>query len=74
MFHLYIFTFTFVSLVGNYQSLEQCVQKAKSIQADYHYNITTNFTLFCVNSENKKEYVILENEKANFPKGTGKLL
>lgn len=74
MFYLYLFTFTFVSLLGSYESLEECVKQAKSIQSDYHYNRTVDFTMFCVNSQNKNEYVILENEKASFPKGTGKLL
>jgi len=74
MFSLYLFTFTFVSFLGSYENLEDCVKRGKAIQSDFHYNLTSDFTLFCVNNENKEEYIILENKKAIVPKGNGKLL
>ena len=73
MFYLYLFTFTFVSLLGSYDSLEGCVKQATIIRSDYRYNPSVDFTMFCVNSENKKEYIILEDGKAIFPKETVKL-
>lgn len=74
MFKLYLFTFSFVSFLGTYPTLDQCIEQARKIQNDYHYKIIKDFTLYCVNPQKKDENFILENEKANFPKGTGKLL
>ena len=51
MIKLYIFTFTFYSLVGTFDNIPECAEAASKIYEDYRYDSNIRFTMYCVDEE-----------------------
>ena len=51
MIKLYIFTFTFYSLVGTFDNIPECAEAASKIYEDYRYDENIRFTMYCVDEE-----------------------
>tara|TARA_Y100001963_G_C6627646_1_gene374726 strand:- start:86 stop:235 length:150 start_codon:yes stop_codon:yes gene_type:complete len=44
---LYLFTFSFVTVLGTYPTMDQCLETAFKIARDYRYDHELIFTLYC---------------------------
>ena len=55
MIKLYIFTFTFYSLVGTFDTIPQCAEAASKIYEDFRYDENIRFTMYCVDEERDKK-------------------
>ena len=51
MIKLYIFTFTFYSLVWTFDNIPECAEAASKIYEDYRYDENIRFTMYCVDEE-----------------------
>ena len=58
MFKLYLFTFAFVTELGIYSSLEDCMEAGKKIKDDFRYDETLEFNLYCVEDNNRLNNII----------------
>ena len=58
MFKLFLFTFTFVTELGSYESLASCQKAAMNIQDDFRYDEGLVFNLYCVEQDNPSNNIM----------------
>lgn len=54
MIKLYLFTFSFYTLMGSYDTFMECAEVASLIHEDYRHDPTIRFSLYCVGVEEEK--------------------
>ena len=51
MITLYLFTFSFYTELGKYETVKDCLQSASYIYEDFRYDESIRFSLYCIDEE-----------------------